>query len=56
MKGGLWSASAGRFNSKPNEINMGHNIRSDARQAFEHDNSDDHSVFRIAIFYTKRPM
>ncbi len=56
MKGGLWSASAGRFNATPDEIAMGHNIRVDARQGFEPDSADDHSGFRIAISYTKRPL
>lgn len=54
MKGGLWSASAGRFGSEPDEIAMGHNIRVDARQGFEPDSADDHSGFRIAISNTKR--
>lgn len=56
MKGGLWSASAGRFNTIPDEIAMGHNIRVDARQGFEPNSADDHSGFRIAISYTKRPL
>ncbi|WP_299535473.1 SUMF1/EgtB/PvdO family nonheme iron enzyme [Ulvibacterium sp.] len=54
MKGGLWSASAGRFGSEPDEIAMGHNIRVDARQGFEPDSADDHSGFRLAISNTKR--
>lgn len=54
MKGGLWSASAGRFGQTPDEIEMGHNIRADARQGFEPDSADDHSGFRLAISYTKR--
>lgn len=54
MKGGLWSASAGRFISEPDEIAMGHNIRVDARQGFEPDSADDHSGFRMAISNTKK--
>ena len=54
MKAGFWAGSAGRFGVKPNEIEYGHNIRSDARQGDDLNSADDHLGFRIAISYTQR--
>lgn len=53
-KGGLWCGSAGRLNQIPDEIERGHNIRTDTRPADESDSADDHMGFRIAISYTSR--
>jgi len=53
-KGGLWCGSAGRVGQTPDEIEMGHNIRTDTRPADETDSADDHMGFRIAISYTPR--
>jgi formylglycine-generating enzyme required for sulfatase activity len=54
QKGGFWSASAGRVGVSPDEINDGHNIRSDARQGDTPAIPDDHLGFRVAISYTDR--
>lgn len=54
MKAGFWAASAGRFDQSPDELEIGHNIRSDARQGDDPHSADDHLGFRIAISYTKR--
>ena len=54
QKAGFWAGSAGRFGVTPNEIEDGHNIRSDARQGDDLNSADDHLGFRIAISYTKR--
>jgi len=51
MKAGFWAGSAGRFGQKPDEIDFGHNIRSDSRQGDDPDTADDHLGFRIAIHY-----
>ena len=53
-KGGMWAASAGRFEVQPNEIISGHNIRSDARQGSPPNSSDDHLGFNIVIDYLVR--
>lgn len=53
-KGGLWCGSAGRVGQTPDEIEFGHNIRTDTRPADESDSADDHMGFRIAISYTSR--
>lgn len=53
-KGGMWAASAGRFNAQPNEIYTGHNIRSDARQGSPPNSADDHLGFNIVISYVTR--
>lgn len=53
-KGGLWCGSAGRENQTPDEIEFGHNIRTDTRPADESESADDHMGFRIAISYTVR--
>lgn len=53
-KGGLWCGSAGRSNQTPDEIIMGHNVRTDTRPADETESADDHMGFRIAISYTIR--
>ena len=53
-KGGLWCGSAGRENQTPDEIEFGHNVRTDTRPADESDSADDHMGFRIAISYTLR--
>ncbi len=53
-KGGLWCGSAGRVGQTPDEIEFGHNIRTDTRPADESDSADDHMGFRIAISYTPR--
>lgn len=54
MKAGFWAASAGRFDQSPDELEIGHNIRSDARQGDDPHSADDHLGFRMAISYTKR--
>jgi hypothetical protein len=54
MKAGFWAGSAGRFNQSPDELEIGHNIRSDARQHDDPDSADDHLGFRIAIDYIIR--
>lgn len=54
MKAGFWAASAGRYNQTPDELEFGHNIRSDARQGDDPNTADDHLGGRIAISYTKR--
>ncbi len=53
-KGGLWCGSAGRAGQTPDEIEFGHNIRTDTRPADESDSADDHMGFRVAISYTPR--
>lgn len=53
-KGGLWCGSAGRIGQIPDEIIMGHNVRTDTRSADETESADDHMGFRVAISYTKR--
>ncbi len=53
-KGGLWCGSAGREGQTPDEIEFGHNVRTDTRPADESDSADDHMGFRIAISYTVR--
>lgn len=52
QKGGFWAGSAGRANVTPDELENGHNIRSDARQGDDPHSADDHLGFRIAISYT----
>ena len=54
QKGGDWSSSAGRPDQRPDELEGGHNIRADARQADEAGSSDDHLGFRRAIVQTSR--
>jgi len=53
-KGGLWCGSAGREGQTPDEIEYGHNVRTDTRPSDEIDSADDHMGFRIAISYTLR--
>ena len=55
MKAGFWAGSAGREGQDPDELIIGHNIRSDARQYDDPDSADDHLGFRIAIDYVVRP-
>ncbi len=54
MKAGFWAGSAGRKGQDPDELIIGHNIRSDARQYDDPDSADDHLGFRIAIDYISR--
>jgi len=54
MKAGFWAGSAGREGQDPDELIIGHNIRSDARQYDDPDSADDHLGFRIAIDYISR--
>lgn len=54
QKAGFWAGSAGRIGVSPDEVNDGHNIRSDARQGDDQNSADDHLGFRIAISYTTR--
>ena len=54
QKAGFWAGSAGRFDVSPDEIEDGHNIRSDARQGDHPASADDHLGCRLAISYTKR--
>lgn len=54
MKAGFWAGSAGRKGQDPDELIIGHNIRSDARQYDDPDSADDHLGFRIAIDYIIR--
>lgn len=52
QRGGFWVGSAGRIGANPNEIEDGHNIRSDSREGDKANSADDHLGFRIAISYT----
>ena len=54
QKGGFWAGSAGRFDVTPDEIEFGHNIRSDSRQGDDPASADDHLGCRLAISYTPR--
>ena len=54
QKGGFWAGSAGRFDVTPDEIEFGHNIRSDSRQGDDPASADDHLGCRAAISYTPR--
>lgn len=54
QKAGFWAGSAGRFNATPDEIEHGHNIRSDARQGDDPASADDHLGCRLAVSYTPR--
>ncbi len=54
MKAGFWAGSAGRPGQPVDELEIGHNIRSDARQHDDPDSADDHLGFRIAIDYLIR--
>ena len=54
QKGGFWAGSAGRFDVTPDEIEFGHNIRSDSRQGDDPASADDHLGCRVAISYTPR--
>jgi len=54
MKAGFWAASAGRFGQDPDELRIGHNIRSDSRQSDDPNSADDHLGFRVAIDYVVR--
>ena len=54
QKGGFWAGSAGRFEVTPDEIEFGHNIRSDSRQGDDPASADDHLGCRVAISYTPR--
>ena len=54
QKGGFWAGSAGRFDVTPDEIEFGHNIRSDSRQGDDPAGADDHLGCRAAISYTPR--
>lgn len=54
MKAGFWAGSAGRVGQNPDELEFGHNIRSDARQGDDTNSADDHLGFRIAVSYINR--
>jgi len=54
MKAGFWAGSAGRWDQKPDELIIGHNIRADARQYDDPNSADDHLGFRLAIDYIIR--
>ena len=54
QKGGFWAGAAGRFDVTPDEIEFGHNIRSDSRQGDDPASADDHLGCRLAISYTPR--
>ena len=54
QKGGFWVGGAGRIGVTPNEIQDGHNIRSDSRESDGKASADDHLGFRIGMSYTAR--
>ena len=54
QKGGFRAGAAGRFDVTPDEIEFGHNIRSDSRQGDDPASADDHLGCRLAISYTPR--
>ena len=54
QKAGFWAGSAGRLGQTPDEVDFGHNIRSDSRQGDTPNSADDHLGFRIAISYIQR--
>lgn len=55
QKAGFWAGSAGRAGVTPDELENGHNIRSESRQGDDPHSADDHLGFRIAISATPRP-